>query len=530
MIANRMIFSLSALALMNVDIAHAGGLFIPGVGSQAMGRGGAFVAKADDPSALHHNPAGFARVRGTQVHLGSNLIDMSLSFTRTGVYEESEDEALPYAGQPYPTVENEGRPSVGIGSMQALPLVAVGTDLGGAVPGLHIGFGVMVPNAYPVRDMGGNYEFEAPGVAPPPTRYDVVEQDGVTVLPSLALAYSLGDVLGIGDKLDIGVRFSWGFANIKAVTYTWAVPNFSEYVGADGRFELDVSDRFVPGYGVGMLYRPTDNIEIGAAYSSKLDIRAKGTGFTILGATAADPLGGGTVDRIVPRDRDIRCGPGGTPEALSVCLNLSLPRTATLGARFVFQRDKRGRERGDIELDVKWEDWSSASDYTLQVDAESEVTGISVQDSLLLHNLQDVLSVRLGGSYSLPLGDNLLTFRAGAAHDTAAAEDAWQRLDIDGASRSTFTLGAAFQASRFRIDIAGGLVVEPDRTVDACNPANSLEGCPAGSEPLPAGEQHTAPDPLQPLVHPALQSESPFNGGEYSSGYLMMSVGVTTWF
>ena len=506
--------------------AHAGGLFIPGVGSQAMGRAGAFVAKADDPSALHHNPAGFAKVKGMAVHLGSNLVDFSLEFTRDGVYEDVEDMDLPWEGDAYPTVTNDAaRPSVGIGPLQAIPLIAVGSDLKGTVPGLSVGLGVVVPNSYPVRNIGADYQLEDPDAPPPPSRYDVVAQEAATALPSVAAAYS------IGDYLDIGARFSFGFANVQAISYTWAVPNFHEAAAEDGVFEVEVSDNFVPGFGFGLLFRPpglSDRLEIGAAYSSALHIQAQGQGRTTLGSVAADPLNNGNVDQIIPVNTPA-CADGGEVGALATCLNLTLPQTATLGVRWVLQKSEKHGELADIELDVKWEDWSAASDTEIIVDGRSEQTGLFLNPSIIRHGFQDVISVRLGGSYSIPMGENLIGVRAGVAHDTAAAPNSWQRLDIDGAARTTIALGAAYQSKRYRIDIGGGMVMEGDRTVEACNPANNTEGCTPGSEPLPVAER-TAPDPIQPLVNANQQFQSPFNGGQYSSGYLMVSLGVTTWF
>lgn len=42
-------------------------------GAEALGRGGAFVAKADSPLALEYNVAGLAQLRGTQVLLDASL-------------------------------------------------------------------------------------------------------------------------------------------------------------------------------------------------------------------------------------------------------------------------------------------------------------------------------------------------------------------------------------------------------------------------------------------------------------------------
>jgi len=43
-------------------------------GASATGQGTAFSAQADDPSAIHYNPAGMTQLRGVQFYIGTNLI------------------------------------------------------------------------------------------------------------------------------------------------------------------------------------------------------------------------------------------------------------------------------------------------------------------------------------------------------------------------------------------------------------------------------------------------------------------------
>src|ERR1700757_3833401 len=83
---------------------YAGGLEIPDNGTEALGRGGAFTAKADDATALEYNIAGLARQRGTRVLLDGNIILSTLDFTRSGPYPDAPSAATPWGGQPFPTV------------------------------------------------------------------------------------------------------------------------------------------------------------------------------------------------------------------------------------------------------------------------------------------------------------------------------------------------------------------------------------------------------------------------------------------
>lgn len=512
------LFVVAALSLAPIA-AHAGGLFIPGAGAQAQGRAGAFVAKADDPSAMLHNPAGVAKGHGTIVHIGVNLVDLSLRYTRTGSYEAPTGETLPYEGQAYGTVEDESSPAIGIGGMQAIPLIAVTTDLGMKKLPVRFGFGILAPQAYPERDFAPSYTFQDPNTPPPPQRYDVMSQEAATIMPSMAVAYTTPD-----GKLNVGLRATWGIGELKGTTYVWGIRNYEEWIARDGEFNLDVSDNFVPSMGLGVLYRVTDSIEVGAAWNSGMTVNGKGTGSSQLG----DDLGiGGDSERIVP-DEFPRCEEGGTPEAVKACVTVKIPQTVAVGARWV-KRDAKQREVMDVELDVRWEQWSAASDYEIVVDGRGDLVQRRLEDSVIRHGFQDVFSVRLGGSYSMPMGSNWVSLRAGIAHDTKTAPVSWNRLDIDGSPRTTIAGGLSWQTSKLRIDVGGGVVLEPDRTVGSCNPNVASPGCDGSGTDTPV-EDRVSPDPVQPLSGGLNQVQSPFNAGTYESGYVLLHLGVTTWF
>src|SRR5690606_24885407 len=90
----------AALALSAAPrAAAAGGLFIPGMGPVAQSRAGAYVASAEDPSALAVNPAGLAKGDGITVLVGANFVDYSLDFTRRGTYDTTDAADLPWEGQ-----------------------------------------------------------------------------------------------------------------------------------------------------------------------------------------------------------------------------------------------------------------------------------------------------------------------------------------------------------------------------------------------------------------------------------------------
>src|SRR5262245_11898274 len=115
--------------------AQAGGVHVGEAGSQAMERAGAFVAKADDPTALSINPAGLAKAPKVAVYLVANLLDYSLTFKRSGTYAAKAPGAAP---SPYPTVENDA-------TFQPVPYLA-GASAWGPVA---FGGGLFAPSGFP---------------------------------------------------------------------------------------------------------------------------------------------------------------------------------------------------------------------------------------------------------------------------------------------------------------------------------------------------------------------------------------------
>lgn len=63
-----------AILLAQASLGSAAGFLIYEHGAAAMAMAGAFVSIANDPSAIWHNPAGIAFLRGTQVSVGTTLI------------------------------------------------------------------------------------------------------------------------------------------------------------------------------------------------------------------------------------------------------------------------------------------------------------------------------------------------------------------------------------------------------------------------------------------------------------------------
>jgi hypothetical protein len=126
-------------------------------------------------------------------------------------------------------------------------VVAVVSDLMGKVCGLRLAAGLYAPSGYPFRDMSHGYKFPTaanpgdPNIAPPPSRYDILQQESALLLPTIAASYR------ILPELDIGARFTAGNLKSKSTVVVWGTPvNVTESVAQDSIFTADMKDSFNP--------------------------------------------------------------------------------------------------------------------------------------------------------------------------------------------------------------------------------------------------------------------------------------------
>ncbi len=505
-----------------VRSAYAGGLYLPGIGAVSTARAGASVASIDNGEALLINPARLTHLAGTQIMLGMSLIDFELSFKRLGTYDDVDNKDLAWEGDPYPELSDNSSPAIGAGPFQLIPMLTVSTDLGCRIPGLVVAGGIYAPQGYPSRDFESDYAIDDLVEPPPASRYDVMKEGAKFLVATVGAGYRALP------SLDVGARFGVGFGDLQAKSFLWGVPNFDEYTGNDGVLDLDATDNFMPTFGFGVSFRPHPNIEVAAQYTGALSFSGEGTSKAQLSQYLT--LGGVPAELLATPDDEARCAKGGTDEALATCVELELPMSASIGGRYKFL-DAKGVERGDLELNLGWENWGAerSSDFRVVVDAQ--VNGIvTLKDGLIRHGFRDTFAARLGGSYRLPVAAQELVLRAGVSYDTAAAKDGWERLDYDGAARTMLAIGASYQLGPVQLDAGGGAILEGTRNVgELCNPEVGNLGCDGtNSEAMP--EDRGGADPINPIFEPNAQSESPMNHGRYSSHYVMFMLGATVAF
>jgi long-subunit fatty acid transport protein len=432
------------------SFARAGGFETPDNGTEALGRGGAFTAKASDGTALEYNVAGFANQRGTRVLLDGKLNINNYTFARAGVYPDPDNTSTPWGNHFFPTVTNQGGPFFA-------PFLGVSSDFG-YFDKLTFAAGAFGPSGV------GNpyYPYSLPGGVPSPSRYDVVAASSSLILPTGAVAYR------VSDWLDVGAAFHYVIASFNLANTSFletGPPNSCptpEYYGCDTFNQLSLSGSTFTGSG-GVLLHPADWLDMGLNIRGPITVNAAGTvqAFTH----------------------------GNLNSSGSATLQTSLPWNIRVGARIKFMDGDY--EQGDLEFDTVYEPWgSSANGGNVYVSIPS-ISGFTNVDTIVRNNFQDVYSLRFGGAYNIRTGGSgVFTLRAGGYYESPSTLPQDTRLDFNTLEKYAGTIGAGFSIRGVGFNVAFAEIVSPERVVTngdlaPVNPAQHGLSIDGQGNPLP---------------------------------------------
>jgi long-chain fatty acid transport protein len=221
--------------------AGAAGFSIYEEGGRGMGFAGAFTAVADDPSAIFHNPAGIAFLKGKQIYLGMTLVHPSSEFVGAdpnpgqGVTEKGDVGEIPVPTFYY--------------THQFSERLVFGA-------GLSTPFGLKTAWANPDAYSGRHLSIEA-------------DLHSFSLNPTVA--YKLADRLAIGVGLD--VRLS----NVKLVRRVQATNPVTKALVDVAEATLESNTGSGLGWNAGFLAKPSENLSLGASYRHKVQVSYDGT-------------------------------------------------------------------------------------------------------------------------------------------------------------------------------------------------------------------------------------------------------------
>jgi long-chain fatty acid transport protein len=413
---------LAALAVtLFTGSARAGGLEFPDLGTLAIGRGTAMVARADDGSAFYYNPAGLSKQPGVNALLGANIVNLKVDYTRYGsggcwidrvggefvpnceadqygVFADPEhagsiligDPALDHgpdpAGVPFGSVSSDKR-------FGASPMVVVQWGDVGKIKGLAIAIGLVPPSSF------GTPSYPKDG----PQRYALIDANFLVVYPGAGFAYAPNRYFRIG------AVFLSGIAHLRQSQAIRPFPqpldlSFNEDLAGDAVISIDATDPFIPTGIIGVMSQPLDWLELGLSVKLPADVRAEGD-VTYEASRVDLPASYLKRDKVTLRQR--------------------FPLVVRAGARYV-------HPRFDLEADFVWEQWSALESFVVDMDAvlfDGMYSDLPMPDAEVPKRFRDTYSVRFGGD--VEVWPEHLAVRAGGFYQTSAYPENNETFNLD---------------------------------------------------------------------------------------------------
>lgn len=401
--------------------AFAAGLFYPDVGTVALGRGSAFVARADDLSAFYYNPAGLSKSKGVNVLLGANLNDLNVDFQRRGaevegvdqengewfllddryIFDDTVDPVLFYGiGNPQLDYANGLEDPQEFRSVsQETPIIPNAitaiVNWGDAfgLEGLSIAGGLLAPSGYTKH----RYPKEGP------QRYTLYELDSTMLFPGLGVSYAFNRYFQFGAVFLWGIM-SGGKSYASRSLTEFQDPNYNEDLAGDAWLRASFKDMFMPTGIIGVLSNPLDWLELGISVHLPAKMEAEGNiEYT---ASEVDYPDGAVVEG---HDK--------------VVVSQTIAMKILSGVRYL-------HEYFDIEVDFIWENWASNNGLDLELDFIIDRDGdpdidpgleVVVPDKTIPKDYQNTYSIRLGSD--VEVWPENLTLRLGGFYQSSAYVD-----------------------------------------------------------------------------------------------------------
>ncbi len=427
-----MALGLSSLMAVN---AAAAGFEVGSNGSVAVSRGGAFTVKADDLTAMEHNPAGLMRGKGTRVQWSHNVVHSPARFTRAATQ-------IPHGDNPSikPGYEGAGQKVDPLAPTEnQTPWFALGatfvaaTDFG--LENWAFAVGVFGPSG------AGHQEWSVNGGQ----RYMLTKLDVLLVYYSAAMAWGKKDHYGLGATLQVAHQPK---TDLSLVTDGTTGGDLAPYYSpTDVEATIHVTSAPAVTAILGGWYRLTQNWEV-ALSGRVVPVTLHGKGDITLANT---PTG----SQFSAKQLAV--------EGSSAKMDLVIPPTAKAGVRY---RGVDGdKERYDLEFDLVYEAWSMLNEYDLRLGGTIKLfANKQAPEHVIIGKAwRDTVSARLGTTYHLK--DSPLSVSAGTYVENGATPTNYANLDFTSFNRLGVSAGVQAHLSRVDLSLAYMHVFQESQTV-----------------------------------------------------------------
>jgi len=244
-------------SVLSVSTAFSSGYQLNEHGSSAVAMGGAFVARAWDPSSIYFNPAGLSYVKGFNVMVGGTLILPSTTFT------DLTNDAV-----------------TKMNSLSFFPPNAYITY--NFDNGLAAGIGVFTPEG-----LGTSWPQDWVG------RFIITKINLQSFDVNPTVSYSF-----LNDMVSVGAGFDYVLGTVVLEKYN-STP-FNDTAGITPFIHMQGNAKGT-GYNFGVMLKPYENISLGFSYRSKITYKVdNGTATFSQDASLSSLLPGGTVSTSLP--------------------------------------------------------------------------------------------------------------------------------------------------------------------------------------------------------------------------------------
>ena len=377
-------------------VAQGAGYYFSDIGVRSFSRGGAFVAGADDLTALYYNPGALTRISGGQVMLDMAGVGQSVYFDRDD-YPGATTDGGDLINDP---IENQAKPFL-------IPHFGVANSFG--LPNTTFAFGFYPPYA-------PDYSYPADGAQ----RYNLIDTMVIQTVLGPTVAHRFADWVSVG----VGIYWATLVAEqqLKISLYTVDLDGDgvidAEPPEYDVGFELRTEDWFELSGNIGVLIEPPDKRwAVGFTYQPPIE-------FDTEGYMAAD-----FSENFYHKDIELISDAESRDD--TVYMVITMPTIIKAGGLV------RPTDNSEIEVAFVWEGWKVVEEFLItDVDMVVGVNSELFEDIvvgpevILPASYLDAWSVRLGGEID---AFDTWTFRAGGLYETAAIPESTQGISlVDG--------------------------------------------------------------------------------------------------
>lgn len=397
--------------LISAQYLKASGFAIYGLGARASALAGAFVARADDNSAIYYNPAGIAFLDGFRMKANIQFGPLKSTAFNPGTQLDYSSAPLQIEGLYYVTWSPFPKITFGIGRFKPY---STETKWGGAWPGKELSISARLISYY--------------------------------YRPSVAIKLTEGLALGVGIDF-VFSKSEW--SHLQAFP-TENIPQISTPLFIDSRHQAKGSGI---GFVTGFLWKIGKRFQIGAKYQHKVDIEAKGTNTfheSVMNSSYSRILG--PDNKLVPINTLMNAFYG----LQNVTFKISYPTEIVLGLMFV------PVDNVTLLLDFHWSDWSESLNWEFQSDKTGEdmnpefmetygyFFGLTPDYEKQSANLRwkDTWNIKFGIEYAL---SSVLALRAGYANNPSAVEDGVINPIIPDLDSNIISFGLGYEGPLFSV-------------------------------------------------------------------------------